>query len=297
MHAYTVVDAFTTTPLEGNPVAVFFDADDLSADTMQRITMEMHLSECTFVLRAKAGGDAHIRIFTPVNELPFAGHPLLGTAIALGTAAKSDELSLETGMGAIPFTLERRDGEAVGAEDTFTAMIVQQLEALGPTAEVLRYDEPYALDGYDLVVMGPGPGDPLAGDDPKIAALNAAVARLLDERIRFLAVCLSHQVLSLRLGFDLVRRTEPNQGVQRGIDLFGRRERVGYYNTFAAVSRSDHRDVPGVGRVRVSRDPASGEVDMLRGPHFASFQFHAESVLTVDGPRLFTEALGAVLDR
>lgn len=115
MHAYTVVDAFTTTPLEGNPVAVFFDADDLSADTMQRIAMEMHLSECTFVLRAKAGGDAHIRIFTPVNELPFAGHPLLGTAIALGTATKSDELSLETAMGAIPFTLERRDGEAVAA--------------------------------------------------------------------------------------------------------------------------------------------------------------------------------------
>ncbi|MFE7902152.1 PhzF family phenazine biosynthesis isomerase [Streptomyces sp. NPDC057424] len=115
MHAYTVVDAFTSTPLEGNPVAVFFDADDLSADTMQRIAMEMHLSECTFVLRAKAGGDAHIRIFTPVNELPFAGHPLLGTAIALGTATKRNELSLETRMGAIPFTLERRDGEVVAA--------------------------------------------------------------------------------------------------------------------------------------------------------------------------------------
>lgn len=115
MHAYTVVDAFTTTPLEGNPVAVFFDADDLSADTMQSIAREVHLSECTFVLRAEAGGDARIRIFTPVNELPFAGHPLLGTAVALGTATKRDELSLETRMGAVPFTLERRDGEVVGA--------------------------------------------------------------------------------------------------------------------------------------------------------------------------------------
>ncbi|WP_078625274.1 anthranilate synthase family protein [Streptomyces iakyrus] len=228
----------------------------------------------------------------------FADHPVVRDALRSRNTGIADFWLASTAARSLTVAaLEGLKVLVVDAEDTFTAMIVQQLEALGLTAEVLRYDEPYALDGYDLVVMGPGPGDPLAGDDPKIAALNAAMARLLDERIRFLAVCLSHQVLSLRLGFGLVRRTEPNQGVQRDIDLFGRRERVGYYNTFAAVSRSDHRDVPGVGRVRVSRDPASGEVDMLRGPHFASFQFHAESVLTVDGPRLFTEALRAVLDR
>jgi phenazine biosynthesis protein phzE len=227
----------------------------------------------------------------------FADHPVVRDALRSRNTGIADFWLASTAARSLTVpALEGLKVLVVDAEDTFTAMIVQQLEALGPTAEVLRYDEPYALDGYDLVVMGPGPGDPLAGDDPKIAALNAAVARLLDERIRFLAVCLSHQVLSLRLGFDLVRRTEPNQGVQRSIDLFGRPERVGYYNTFAAVSRSDDRDVPGVGRVRVSRDPASGEVDMLHGPHFASFQFHAESVLTVDGPRLFTEALRAVLD-
>lgn len=185
----------------------------------------------------------------------------------------------------------------VDAEDDFTAMIVQQLEALGLSAQVLRYDEPYALDGFDAVVMGPGPGDPRATADPKIAALHTAVARLLDDRIPFLAVCLSHQVLGLGLGFELVRRAEPNQGVQRRIDLFGRPEHVGFYNTFAAVSPADHRDVPGVGRVTVSRDPSTGEVDALRGPHFTSFQFHAESVLTVDGPRLLGDALRGVLPR
>jgi trans-2,3-dihydro-3-hydroxyanthranilate isomerase len=115
MHAYTVVDAFSSRPLEGNPVAVFFDAHDLSAETMQRIAREMNLSEVTFVLPEEAGGDARIRVFTPVNELPFAGHPLLGTAIALGRATKKDKLSLETAMGAIPFTLEREDGEVVAA--------------------------------------------------------------------------------------------------------------------------------------------------------------------------------------
>ncbi len=114
MHSYVVVDAFATEPLQGNPVAVFLEADDLTAEQMQRIAAEMHLSETTFVLRPEQGGDARIRIFTPVNELPFAGHPLLGTAIALGCRAGADQLKLETAMGTIPFELVR-EGDVVTA--------------------------------------------------------------------------------------------------------------------------------------------------------------------------------------
>ncbi|MEU6253631.1 PhzF family phenazine biosynthesis protein [Streptomyces sp. NPDC047043] len=110
MHEYIVVDAFARTPLEGNPVAVFFDAADLSAELMQRIAREMNLSEVTFVLPPEQGGDARIRIFTPVNELPFAGHPLLGTAVALGRTLKEDRLRLETAMGVVPFELADDDG-------------------------------------------------------------------------------------------------------------------------------------------------------------------------------------------
>ncbi|WP_327044859.1 PhzF family phenazine biosynthesis protein [Microbispora sp. NBC_01189] len=113
---YVVVDAFTDTPLQGNPVAVFFEAEDLSGERMQRIAREMNLSEVTFVLPARQGGDARIRIFTPVNELPFAGHPLLGTAIALGEGCREDRLRLETAMGVIAFDLKRVDGRVVAAE-------------------------------------------------------------------------------------------------------------------------------------------------------------------------------------
>ncbi|MBS9752320.1 phenazine biosynthesis protein PhzF, partial [Pseudomonas aeruginosa] len=67
----------------------------------------------TFVLRPQQDGDARIRIFTPVNELPFAGHPLLGTAIALGAETDKDRLFLETRMGTVPFALERQDGKVV----------------------------------------------------------------------------------------------------------------------------------------------------------------------------------------
>ncbi|WP_413760816.1 PhzF family phenazine biosynthesis protein [Streptomyces sp. MMBL 11-3] len=110
MHSYVVADAFTDTPLEGNPVAVFFDAHDIPDARMQKIAREMNLSEVTFVLPAEKGGDARIRIFTPVNELPFAGHPMLGTAAVLGDTFEGDRLLLETAMGVIPFDLDRENG-------------------------------------------------------------------------------------------------------------------------------------------------------------------------------------------
>ncbi|MGP3952519.1 anthranilate synthase family protein [Streptomyces sp. 7N604] len=179
----------------------------------------------------------------------------------------------------------------VDAEDTFTSMIGHQLGSLGLSVTVRRFDEPYAFEGYDLVVMGPGPGDPRETGNPKIEHLRTAVQTLLAERRPFLAVCLSHQVLSLRLGFPLIRRKVPNQGVQREIDLFGARERVGFYNTFAARCHEEKADCAGVGVVEVSRDAETGEVHALRGPRFASMQFHAESLLTQDGVRI----MGGVL--
>lgn len=183
----------------------------------------------------------------------------------------------------------------VDAEDTFTAMIEHQLRAMEADVTVRRFDEPYSFAPYDLVVMGPGPGDPREVDDPKIAHLRSAVDTLLTEGRPFLAVCLSHQVLSTKLGFALKRREQPNQGVQREIELFGRRERVGFYNTFAAQSASDTVEVPGIGTVEVCREPGTREVHALRGPGFRSMQFHAESVLTEDGIRIVSEALSGLL--
>ncbi|WP_412076223.1 PhzF family phenazine biosynthesis protein [Streptomyces xanthophaeus] len=107
MYQYVVADAFTRTPLEGNPVAVYLDAAGLTPHRMQRIAREMNLSETTFVLPPENGGDARVRIFTPVNELPFAGHPLLGTAQVLGEERRAGRLLLETAMGAVPVDLER----------------------------------------------------------------------------------------------------------------------------------------------------------------------------------------------
>nr|UPA71909.1 anthranilate synthase component 1, pyocyanine specific [Streptomyces sp.] len=185
----------------------------------------------------------------------------------------------------------------VDAEDTFTSMIAGQLRALGLAVSVRRFDEEYAFEDHDLVVMGPGPGDPGDTAHPRIGHLHAGIRTLLAGRRPFIAVCLSHQVLGLTFGLEVFRLPTPNQGLQREIDYFGAVERVGFYNAFALVSDDDKREVDGVGVIEVSRDPVTGEVYALRGPHFMSMQFHAESVLTQNGPHILAAALRDVFTR
>lgn len=108
--SYVLVDVFTDTPLEGNQLAVFTDAGAIAPDRMQPLARELNLSETVFVLPARQGGDARIRIFTPRSELPFAGHPVLGCAVVLGTAPERAAVTLETDAGPVTVTL-RPSGE------------------------------------------------------------------------------------------------------------------------------------------------------------------------------------------
>jgi phenazine biosynthesis protein phzE len=226
----------------------------------------------------------------------FADHPVVRRALGLRNASIADFWLTDAGARAAARPeLAGRSVLVVDAEDTFTSMLDQQLRSLGLRVTVRRFDEPYDAGGYDLVVMGPGPGDPQEVAHPKMRHLHTAVDTLLREGRPFLAVCLSHQVLGLRLGLPLHRRAVPNQGVQEQIDLFGGAERVGFYNTFALVADREEFVADGVGPVRVSRDPATGEVHALSGPGFASLQFHPESVLTREGPRIMATRLAALL--
>src|SRR5919204_4493543 len=105
MRAYVVLDVFTDTPLEGNQLAVFTDGSGLSDERMQKAARELNLSETVFVLPPEQGGDARIRIFTPGLELPFAGHPVLGTAKVVAERDGLDVVRLETGMGLVRVAL------------------------------------------------------------------------------------------------------------------------------------------------------------------------------------------------
>ena len=129
MRPYVIVDVFTGAPLEGNPLAVFTEAGGLPPDRMQRVAREMNLSETVFVLPPEAGGDARIRIFTPATELPFAGHPTLGTAFVLCGQRGLDAIDLETGAGVIAFgqQIEVRQGEEIGRP----SVLLVRVEAAG----------------------------------------------------------------------------------------------------------------------------------------------------------------------
>jgi trans-2,3-dihydro-3-hydroxyanthranilate isomerase len=106
---YVVADVFTDTALTGNPLAVFTDARDLTPLEMQALARETNLSETVFVLPPEAGGHVRIRIFTPGLELPFAGHPVLGTAFVLGAPMQLGVITLETGAGLVPVELTRAE--------------------------------------------------------------------------------------------------------------------------------------------------------------------------------------------
>ena len=213
--------------------------------------------------------------------------------VLIALASRNQRLSrfwLTEQGGAAPVPqLKGKRALILEGEDDFVNMLRHVLEVLGMSADVLPHEE-YAqrgLDGYDLVVVGPGPGDPRDGSSPKIAVFRAATDHLLSTGQPFLSVCLGHQVLCDRLGIPLAYKDIVFQGTQSRVDLapvVPREEVVGFYNTF--VGRPDGPLPPGV---EVATDPATGDVHTLVGPHFRGVQFHAESILTENGYALLRD--------
>jgi phenazine biosynthesis protein phzE len=175
-----------------------------------------------------------------------------------------------------------RSALVVDAEDRFTTMLAHQLRHLGLDVTIAPWSEvtDEAVDAADLVVSGPGPGDPRDPSSPRIARMQQVVARRRATGSPLLAVCLSHQILADSLGIDLVPLDSPYQGVQKTVPVFGQDASVGFYNTFTArVSPGTTR----VGDAEVAADAESGDVYALRGERFASTQGHLESILSRDG--------------
>jgi trans-2,3-dihydro-3-hydroxyanthranilate isomerase len=178
---YVVADVFTGNALQGNQLAVFTDARELPEQRLQRLARELNLSETVFVYPAEAGGHAKIRIFTPTTEVPFAGHPTLGSAFVLGGPLQLEEIRLETGAGVIPVRLERE-----GARITFGWMtqpvptiakyeageeLLAALGVEGSTLPIEVYD-----NGLQHVYVALGSEEEVAALEPDMTAL----ARLPD---------------------------------------------------------------------------------------------------------------------
>ncbi len=116
MHDYVVLDVFTSTPLTGNQLAVFTDAAGLDGALMQRAARELNLSETVFMIGSDSDCDAQIRIFTPGAELPFAGHPVLGSACVVGARLGLERVRLRTGAGIVMVALARAQGTVYHGE-------------------------------------------------------------------------------------------------------------------------------------------------------------------------------------
>jgi phenazine biosynthesis protein phzE len=169
-------------------------------------------------------------------------------------------------------------------------MLCHVFAVLGMKPSVIRHEDyrPGGFDGYDLAVVGPGPGDPRDADHPKIATFRGAVDELLAGTKPFLAVCLGHQVLCDRLGIPLAYKDIVFQGTQSTVSIDGRPEAVGFYNTF--VGRLGEGEAPPAG-IAVETDPATRDIHLVAGPHFRGVQFHAESILTENGVALIRALL------
>ena len=183
----------------------------------------------------------------------------------------------------------------VDAEDRFTTMLAHQLRHLGLDAHIVHWSQatPERVAAADLVVAGPGPGDPRESTSARITRMRDVVHARLDAGAPPVAVCLSHQILADTIGLELAPLDQPHQGLQKTVDVFGQDASIGFYNTFTAKITPSVA-VAGSG-VEVSADPETGAVYALRGPHFATVQGHLESILSRDGmhtlERLIAHAL------
>jgi trans-2,3-dihydro-3-hydroxyanthranilate isomerase len=186
---YVVCDVFTDVPLAGNQLAVFTDARDLDPLTMQALARELNFSETVFVLPPSSDdADVRIRIFTPARELPFAGHPTLGTAFVLGGPLSKIVIRLETGAGVIPVELEREGPRIVFGRMEQPIPHIEAVDDPEPIFAALGVaGSGLPVERYDL---GPGHVYVELGSPEEVAALTPdipALARATEDGVNCFA--------------------------------------------------------------------------------------------------------------
>jgi trans-2,3-dihydro-3-hydroxyanthranilate isomerase len=174
---YVVCDVFTDEPLTGNQLAVFTDAREIDEEQLQSLAREMAFSETAFVYPPQADGHVRIRIFTPSNELPFAGHPTLGSAFVLAAPLQLGEIRLETGVGTVPVVLEREGAKIVFGWMTQPVPTWRPYERADELLGVLGVESELPVDWYDL---GPSHVYVALGSAEQVAGLRPDFGRLVD---------------------------------------------------------------------------------------------------------------------
>ena len=146
---YVIVDVFTNVPLQGNQLAVFTDARGIPEEVLQRLAKEMNFSETTFVYPPSGDGHVLMRIFTPVAEIPFAGHPTLGTAFVLAGPLQLLEIRIETGQGTVPVRVEREGARIVFGRMDQPLPTIAPFERADELQSVLGVESQLPVEVYD----------------------------------------------------------------------------------------------------------------------------------------------------
>ncbi len=184
---YVVADVFTNEPLTGNQLAVFTDAREIPEESLQPLAREMAFSETVFVFPAEGDGHVRIRIFTPATELPFAGHPVLGSAFVLGGPLQLGEIRLETGSGVVPVVLEREGARIVFGTMAQPVPEWRPFDRAEELEELLGVRSQLPVEVYDL---GPQHVYLALASEDEVAALApdfGALERLLDAGVNCFA--------------------------------------------------------------------------------------------------------------
>jgi trans-2,3-dihydro-3-hydroxyanthranilate isomerase len=175
---YVFADVFTDVPFAGNQLAVFTDARDIPDEQLQPLAREINFSETVYVYPAAGAGHARIRIFTPTLELPFAGHPVLGTAFVLAGPLQLEELHLETGAGVVPVRIERDGSRIVFGWMQQPAVAAEPYEQADELLALLGVEQ----SGLPVELYRQGPGHVYVElDSPDaVAALRPDLPALLE---------------------------------------------------------------------------------------------------------------------
>jgi len=215
-----------------------------------------------------------------VSQLPYKGED---TELEAALAARNALLSpyFFQNFEGIDLSVEELTDKmitVVTSDDDFSYVLAHMLTKMGAKVTVKDYEN-YSVsrDESDLVLVGPGTGNPNNIYDSKMRKYTEVVTELEGGNRPFAAICLGHQILSKVMGLRVEKKDDPTQGVAKEIDLFGEKKRLGFYNTFAAKMSGDLEGVD------FSFDPETGEVHAMRGENFVSLQFHPESILSQHG--------------
>jgi trans-2,3-dihydro-3-hydroxyanthranilate isomerase len=175
---FVFADVFTDVPFAGNQLAVFTDAREIPEERLQQLAREINFAETVFVYPPAGNGHARMRIFTPTLELPFAGHPVLGTAFVLGGPLQLDELVLETGAGIVPVRLERDGSRIVFGWMRQPPFLFEPYDRVEELLAVLGVEE----SGLPVELYRQGPGHVMVelASPEVVAALRPDFAGLLE---------------------------------------------------------------------------------------------------------------------